>query len=170
MKKLIFLLAFTAGILFPSVLKSQQRVNASYYADRFHGRKTASGQVYHRDSLTCAHKTYPFGTILKITNPKNNKKVYVKVTDRGPFSRRLQVDLSQAAAKQIGIFHQGSAPVLLTRTDLKGVPNSECEWNDVLEPLTFIKQGKNSFQLPNRSSLKADSVKLSFLLCRNFIQ
>lgn len=71
-----------------------QKVKASYYANKFHGRKTASGALYHKDSLTCAHKTLPFGTILKVRNPRNDKEVYVKVTDRGPFIKGRTIDLS----------------------------------------------------------------------------
>lgn len=92
-------------------------VHASYYADRFHGRKTASGVLYDRNELTCAHKTLPFGTILKVQNPKNNKEVYVKVTDRGPFIKGRTIDLSYAAAKKIGIIGQGVAKVRIERYD-----------------------------------------------------
>ncbi|MEA5072196.1 MAG: septal ring lytic transglycosylase RlpA family protein, partial [Petrimonas sp.] len=70
MKKSFFFII----ILFINTLNSpvfaQQKGGASYYADKFHGRKTSSGIPYHRDSLTCAHKTYPFGTILEVINPK----------------------------------------------------------------------------------------------------
>ncbi|MBQ2366423.1 MAG: septal ring lytic transglycosylase RlpA family protein, partial [Bacteroidaceae bacterium] len=57
---------------------------ASYYANKFHGRRTSDGSIYHRDSMTCAHRTLPFGTILKVRNVKNGKEVIVKVNDRGP--------------------------------------------------------------------------------------
>ena len=62
-----------------------QTGKASYYAKKFSGRKTASGERLHHDSLTCAHRTYPFGTQLKVTNPANGKTVIVRVTDRGPY-------------------------------------------------------------------------------------
>ncbi len=84
---------------------------ATYYADRFHGRKTSSGQRYHTDSLTCAHRTLPFGTYLRVTNPKNGKEVVVKVNDRGPFNRHAVIDLSKAAARRIGIISAGIAHV-----------------------------------------------------------
>ncbi|HPD87669.1 MAG TPA: septal ring lytic transglycosylase RlpA family protein [Proteiniphilum sp.] len=80
---------------------------ASYYAGRFHGRKMSNGTSYHRDSLTCAHRTYPFGTLLEVTNPKNNKSVIVKVTDRGPYMRNRIIDVSHAAAQQLGMLKQG---------------------------------------------------------------
>lgn len=82
---------------------------ASYYSNRLHGRRMSDGTRYHRDSLTCAHKRYPLGTLLKVTNPKNGKSVVVKVTDRCG-SRRI-IDLSYAAAKQLGIILAGVAMV-----------------------------------------------------------
>lgn len=78
---------------------------ASYYSNRMHGRRMSDGTRYHKDSLTCAHKRYPLGTMLKVTNLKNNRSVVVKVTDRCG-SRRI-IDLSYAAAKQIGMITAG---------------------------------------------------------------
>ncbi len=113
MKKFFFfIIVLLINILSFSVL-AQQKGRASYYSNRFHGRKTSSGQLYHKDSLTCAHKTYPFGTLLEVKNPKNGKTVVVEVTDRGPFSRNRIIDLSYAAAKQLGIINQGVALVEL---------------------------------------------------------
>ena len=84
---------------------------ATYYSKRFQGRKTASGERYSRDALTCAHKTLPFQTFLKITNPQNSKSVIVRVNDRGPFNRGRDIDLSYAAAKEIGMLAAGVLPV-----------------------------------------------------------
>ena len=80
---------------------------ASYYGDQFQGRKTSSGARFHQDSLTCAHKTLPFGTMLRVRNTHNNKEVVVKVTDRGPYAKGRIVDLSKRAAKQIGMLSAG---------------------------------------------------------------
>ncbi|HNU54617.1 MAG TPA: septal ring lytic transglycosylase RlpA family protein [Candidatus Syntrophosphaera sp.] len=80
---------------------------ASYYGKRFHGRRTASGEVYNQNAMTCAHKTLPFQTLLKITNPKNGKNVIVRVTDRGPFKHGRDIDLSYGAAKEIGMLAAG---------------------------------------------------------------
>jgi rare lipoprotein A (peptidoglycan hydrolase) len=88
-----------------------ERMVASYYGGRFHGRKTASGERYDKNALTCAHKTLPFDTILIVTNPKNGKSVTVRVNDRGPFTRGRDVDLSYAAAKEIGMIQAGVIPV-----------------------------------------------------------
>ena len=80
---------------------------ASYYHNKFNGRKTASGILYHKDSLTCAHRTYPFGTKLEITNLSNGDTVTVTVTDRGPFKKGCIVVLSRAAAKQLHMLGKG---------------------------------------------------------------
>ena len=89
--------------------------NASYNANKFHGRRTSDGSIYHRDSMTCAHRTLPFGTILKVRNVKNGKEVIVKVNDRGPFCKGRIVDLSYAAAKELGIIASGVASVEATQ-------------------------------------------------------
>lgn len=84
---------------------------ATYYGGRFHGRRTASGEIYNQHALTCAHRSLPFDTQLVVTNPDNGKSVEVRVNDRGPFVRGRDIDLSYAAAKEIGIILQGVAPV-----------------------------------------------------------
>lgn len=91
--------------------QNKQHGKASYYSKRATGARTASGQRLHHDSLTCAHRYYPFGTHLKVTNLRNNKSVIVKVIDRGPFGRGRIIDLSWAAAKEIGMIAQGVASV-----------------------------------------------------------
>ncbi|PKN75512.1 MAG: hypothetical protein CVU49_04240 [Candidatus Cloacimonetes bacterium HGW-Cloacimonetes-2] len=83
----------------------------SYYGGRFHGRKTASGERYDRNAMTCAHKSLPFNTLLKVTNPRNGKSVIVRVTDRGPFTRGRQLDISYAAARELDLIAAGVAPV-----------------------------------------------------------
>lgn len=84
---------------------------ASFYGDKFHGKKTASGEIYNMWDLTCAHKTLPFGTKLKVTNLKNKKSVVVRVNDRGPFVRGRIIDLSVAAAKKIDMLRDGVVKV-----------------------------------------------------------
>lgn len=93
---------------------TRQRGNASYYADRFHGRKMANGKIYHRDSMTCAHLRYPLGTWLHVRNLTNGKEVNVQVTDRGPYSRKFVIDLSRAAARELDIIYYGYRPVEIT--------------------------------------------------------
>ena len=80
---------------------------ASYYANRFQGRKTASGERYDRAKMTAAHKKLPFGTNLKVTNVKNGKSVIVRVNDRGPFVKRRIIDLSRSAFKAISKLEAG---------------------------------------------------------------
>ena len=88
--------------------------NASYYADFFHGRTMSNGEKYHRDSMTCAHLKYPLGTWLRVRNLTNGKEVVVRVTDRGPYSRKFSIDLSRAAARQLDIIQYGWRPVEIT--------------------------------------------------------
>ena len=95
-----------------------QKGIASYYGGKFHGRKTASGEIYHKDSLTAAHKILPFGTVLKVTNLKRNTSVIVRVTDRLPMSSKRQIDLSVAAAKQLEMLRDGVGNVRIEAIDL----------------------------------------------------
>ncbi len=80
---------------------------ASYYAKRATGSTTANGEKLHHDSMTCAHPTLPFGTLLKVTNLSNLKSVIVRVNDRGPFVGSRIIDLSWGAAKEIDMLKQG---------------------------------------------------------------
>jgi rare lipoprotein A len=84
---------------------------ASYYARSFEGRTTASGVPYDGRAMTCAHPTFPFGTLLRVTDLESGKSVLVKVTDRGPFARGRIVDLSWAAARELGMLTRGLARV-----------------------------------------------------------
>ena len=86
---------------------------ASYYGEEFAGRPTASGEIFNPNALTAAHKTYPFGTIVKITNLNNNKSVIVKINDRGPFIQGRIIDLSRAAAGKIDMIVDGVVKVKL---------------------------------------------------------
>lgn len=90
---------------------------ASYYADYFHGRRTASGERYDRNLLTAAHRTLPFGTKLEVTNLKSEKTVYVTVTDRGPYGCGRIIDLSYAAAERLDLVRSGLARVRITQVD-----------------------------------------------------
>jgi peptidoglycan lytic transglycosylase len=84
---------------------------ASYYSDAFHGRKTASGELYHKDKLTAAHKTLPFGTLIRVTRLDNKTSVVVKVNDRGPYIKGRIVDISKAAAIKLDLIRDGKARV-----------------------------------------------------------
>lgn len=89
------------NIAFVKFSPFKKGAHASYYADKFHGRKTASGKRYDKNKLTAAHKKLPFGTILKVTNESNGKSVLVEVIDRGPFVRSRELDLSKKAFGEI---------------------------------------------------------------------
>jgi rare lipoprotein A len=95
-----------------------QKGIASYYGGKFHGRKSASGEIYHKDSLTAAHKILPFGTVVKVTNLKRNTSVIVRVTDRLPMSSKRQIDLSLAAASELGMLRDGLGTVRIEAIDL----------------------------------------------------
>ncbi len=99
-----------------------QQDKATYYSKRATGAKTSSGERLHHDSLTCAHRTFPFGTMLKVTNPFNGKSVVVRVTDRGPFKRGRIIDLSWRAAKEIDILNHGVAMVVVEPYNMTIVP------------------------------------------------
>lgn len=81
--------------------------HASYYANKFEGRKTASGEIFSNKKMTAAHLTLPFGTIVKVTNLKNNKSVIVRINDRGPYIKGRIIDLSKVAADSLDMVHAG---------------------------------------------------------------
>ncbi len=84
---------------------------AHFYADRLHGKPTASGQLHDKTKLTAAHKHLPFGTKLHVTNKRNGKSCVVTVNDRGPFSQRFVLDVSKAAAEKLGLVSHGKGHV-----------------------------------------------------------
>jgi len=84
---------------------------ASYYANLFQGKKTASGEIYNKQKYTAAHKTLPFGTKVRVVNQRNNRSVVVKINDRGPYVNNRIIDLSQIAARDIGLLSAGVANV-----------------------------------------------------------
>lgn len=86
---------------------------ASYYADRFHGRRTASGERFDQSELTAAHRTLPFGTRVRVTNLANGRDVVVTINDRGPHRRGRVLDVSKAAARALGFVGAGLARVRL---------------------------------------------------------
>lgn len=115
----IVLFAITTSL---SALAQVQSGTASFYSKSMTGHKTANGERLHHDSLTCAHKTFPFGTLLKVTNPANGNQVVVRVTDRGPYVKGRIIDLSVRAAQELGIIAQGIAPVIVERYNQSVIP------------------------------------------------
>lgn len=102
----------------PPSSHEEERGQASYYSDRLAGRSTASGEPYDPKELTAAHKTLPFGAIVRIWRPKNNKAVEVRINDRGPHTRGRIVDLSRRGAEEIGLVQAGVDDVVLTVVSL----------------------------------------------------
>ena len=90
-----------------------ERGLASWYGGKFHGRRTASGETFDRNALTAAHKTLPFGALVRVRHAGTGKEVVVRITDRGPFVKGRIIDLSQAAAAAIGLTRAGVAPVVV---------------------------------------------------------
>ncbi|MCW3462416.1 septal ring lytic transglycosylase RlpA family protein [Chitinophaga nivalis] len=108
------LFIFTTALLFCTTACSRkitQTGKASYYADSFDGRRTASGEVFRQNHLTAAHKSLPFGTKVTVINVSNGKSVKVRITDRGPFAAGRIIDLSRKAAARIGMINTGVANV-----------------------------------------------------------
>jgi len=108
-----FALLITTILSFALLHAQVQKGKASYYSKRATGARTSSGERLHHDSLTCAHRTFPFGTKLKVTNPANDRSVIVRVTDRGPFIKGRIIDLSWRAAKELGLLVKGVAMVVV---------------------------------------------------------
>src|SRR5215211_7269643 len=102
------------SVLFMSCSRGiTQMGKASYYADFFNGRKTASGEKFHNSQYTAAHRTLPFGTLVTVTNLQNGKKVKVRINDRGPYAGGRIIDLSRAAAKKLDMVQEGVVSVKL---------------------------------------------------------
>lgn len=115
MKRLFFTLNLTFIVALS--IAQVQTGKASFYADKFEGIETASGQKYRHNKLTGAHKTLPFGTRVKVTNLANNKSVELVINDRGPYVDNRIIDLSKSAAEELGFVNQGLAEVRLEVID-----------------------------------------------------
>ena len=114
----IILLVALSGCASPMLkAAATQEGLASFYGKEFDGRRTSNGEIFHKDDLTAAHRSYPFGTILRVTNLKNGDKVEVRVNDRGPVKPERIIDLSYGAAKVIGLDKMGLTRVRLEVLD-----------------------------------------------------
>lgn len=116
MKRVLLLLLLASG----SIVSNAYEGVASYYHDKFHGRKTANGEIFDQGKMTCAHKTLPFGTVLEVTNVDNDSTVTVVVNDRGPFIKGREIDLSKAAAKKLGFIDKG-----IQKVEIKIIKNGK---------------------------------------------
>lgn len=96
-------------------------MNASWYGPRFHGRLTANGEIYDQMAYTAAHKSLPFGTMLRLTNEKNNKSVVVRINDRGPYIPGRQIDLSKQVAMDLGTYNKGVVKLKVEQIKISGI-------------------------------------------------
>jgi rare lipoprotein A len=108
---------------------------ASWYGRQFQGHRTASGEAFDLNLLTCAHRTLPIGTLLRVTNLSNRRSVMVRVNDRGPVPTGRIVDLSYGAARSLGFNRKGSVRVRLERVD--GAEAALLNWPELGPPTTF---------------------------------
>lgn len=111
LRTLLFFLFFTSCSTLPKGV--YQEGDASWYGKPFHGRATASGESFDMNDMTAAHPRLPFGSMVKVVSPSTGRSVVVRINDRGPFAPGRIIDLSQAAAKKLGILQKGFAPVYL---------------------------------------------------------
>ena len=105
---------------------------ASWYGRRFQGHRTASGEPFDLNMLTCAHRTLPIGTLLRVTNLGTRRSIVVRVNDRGPVPKGIIVDLSFAAARSLGFNGRGSARVRLERVE--GAEAAQLDWPELMKP------------------------------------
>ncbi len=122
---------------YPTVVEVGERAEgiASWYGPGFHGKKTSNGETYNQYAFTAAHKTLPMNTVLSVTNLNNGLKTQVRINDRGPFVDNRIIDLSKAAAEQIGMLQSGTAPVRLEVIgfgSVDGTPSRSYNTGDVV--------------------------------------
>lgn len=132
--------------------------SASYYADKFVGKKTSSGELYSHEKMTCAHRTLPFGTILKVTCIKNGKSVFVKVNDRGPFKIGRVVDLSKRAAQKLGLIQWGHAEVEVEQINEMNLEEEVSE-EMIAEVSNPLEKPKNEISNLHKMNMQDANVK-----------
>jgi len=94
--------------------------NASWYGPGFNGRKTANGEIYSTEALTAAHPHLPFGSVVRVVNPRNGKFELVRINDRGPYEEGREIDVSYRVARNIGLIHSGVSQVRLELMEVPG--------------------------------------------------
>lgn len=109
-----FIAVAAAGFSSPAV--AAQCGGASWYGPGFHGKKAASGEVFNQNAMTAAHRSLPFGTVVKVIDQRTGKSVKVKINDRGPFHKGRIIDLSKAAATKLGFRNAGVTRVCIERS------------------------------------------------------
>lgn len=116
-KQCVLVAALASGLFasIPAASAADQCGGASWYGPGFHGKKTASGQKFNENAMTAAHKTLPFGTVVKVTDQRTGKSIKVTINDRGPFHKGRVIDLSKAAAAKLGTKNAGVGKVCIDR-------------------------------------------------------
>jgi rare lipoprotein A len=130
----------------------QQRGTASWYGPHFHGKHTASGEVYDMYALTAAHKSLPIPCYIRVTNLENGKQLIVKVNDRGPFYNDRIIDLSYSAAKKLGVLQKGTA-----RVQIEGIPPFQYVNKATMAEKLFLQLG--AFGEENNAKQYAEQVE-----------
>ncbi len=105
----------------------EQKGEASWYGPGFHGEETASGETFNQHQMTAAHPTLPLGTKAEVTNVETGKSVEVTINDRGPYAENRVIDLSKAAAKKLGMTHEGTAEVKIEAKPAKKTPGDKAK-------------------------------------------
>ncbi len=164
-KFFLFNLLFTTSL----IAQGDEFGIASYYSDLFQGKPTASGELYDKDKLTAAHKTLPFGTLVKVTRLDNNKSVQVRVNDRGPFISGRIIELSREAASRVDLIQDGATRVKVEVVKEKPSTEAIAEATKPEQPKSFEepvakvenKEDKKPAQTTSTTSDKAGNLKIN---------
>ncbi|WP_299459520.1 SPOR domain-containing protein [uncultured Microscilla sp.] len=140
-----------------------QRGIASYYTDRFDGRKTASGEIFDNRELVGSHKKLPFNTMVKVTNLANKRSVVVRINDRGPYAHGRIIDVSKSAANLIGLYATGTAKVLIQAVGRDGVVTKETP-----KKITPISAKKITTTVNTNSKTTRASVEKDFKIGKTY--
>jgi rare lipoprotein A len=168
-KKYLFLFILFLFVILSFQLQAQgtevfrQEGVASWYGKEFEGRPTASGEIFDASKLTAAHPTLPFGTMVVVTNQHNNKKVTVKINDRGPFVSARIIDISRAAAEQLDMIATGTAPVKIESIERIFVSSSVSETTRLVPaetPATTASQPVNTAVFPLQPAIAYPSQQI----------
>jgi rare lipoprotein A len=118
-KKIVVVAALVTGLLLSvtgtALAGGDQCGRASWYGPGFHGKKAASGERFNQNAMTAAHKSLPFGTVVRVVDQRTGKSIKVTINDRGPYAKGRIIDLSKAAATKLGIRNAGTGKVCITQ-------------------------------------------------------
>jgi rare lipoprotein A len=163
MRKFFLLVSFFTCVSVFSQTIDKPKGKASFYSDKLHGRNTASGEKYDKTLLTGAHRTLPFGTMVKVKNLKNNKSVIIKINDRGPHHESRIIDVSKKAAEELDMVKDGQVEVELELAkETKEEPKkSKTVVPKVEDDFTFDESFDESFDEFQEDDLKFDDESIT---------